>query len=214
MIWTVHIFYKVQNFRDSVFCGWFILDCEKFVKNSGPLDLHFALLWASFLRSELFITSSSFKGQERLKSRIWGYDPSWIVRNLWTHGCWMYINSLVRRGEIENQWIVFHIRIISSWKFIHMWIIFIENKRPLVFKLLKLYTYGVVIIPSCFPVGNCSWSFGICFITGWIWNHPLLTLYFPVVARYSLRAKRVFSELSEKPFVVELDLRGTCSYNF
>ena len=27
--------------------------------------------------------------------------------------------------------------------------------------------------------------------------------------RYSLRAKRIFNELHEQPFVVELDLRGT-----
>ncbi|KAI8031778.1 Monothiol glutaredoxin-S6 [Camellia lanceoleosa] len=32
-------------------------------------------------------------------------------------------------------------------------------------------------------------------------------LSFLVSTRYSLRAKRIFSELNEKPFVVELDLR-------
>ena len=31
---------------------------------------------------------------------------------------------------------------------------------------------------------------------------------FLFVGRYCLRAKRVFSELNEKPFGVELDLRG------
>jgi len=34
-----------------------------------------------------------------------------------------------------------------------------------------------------------------------------LTVYHPY-PRYSLRAKRVFSELHEKAFIVELDLRG------
>jgi hypothetical protein len=35
-----------------------------------------------------------------------------------------------------------------------------------------------------------------------MWNKELF------VARYCLGAKRIFSELHEQPFVVELDLRG------
>lgn len=31
-----------------------------------------------------------------------------------------------------------------------------------------------------------------------------------LVHRYCMRAKRIFSELNEKPYVVELDLRGIC----
>lgn len=33
-------------------------------------------------------------------------------------------------------------------------------------------------------------------------------LFFSFVARYCLRAKRIFNDLHEQPFVVELDLRG------
>lgn len=70
-------------------------------------------------------------------------------------------------------------------------------------------TFARNLVPSSFSVGNLNWPFSVCFITGWIWDHPLLTLHC-TVARYSVRAKHVFSELSEKPFVVELDMRGTC----
>ena len=37
---------------DPTFSCWIITDCENFVKQSGPLDLHFWNLWAPFSRSK------------------------------------------------------------------------------------------------------------------------------------------------------------------
>lgn len=44
-----------------------------------------------------------------------------------------------------------------------------------------------------------------------LYSSPMFNLYMDFKRRYSMRAKHIFEELKETPFVVELDLRGISS---
>ncbi|KAL3527163.1 hypothetical protein ACH5RR_011819 [Cinchona calisaya] len=71
-------------------------------------------------------------------------------------------------------------------------------------------TIGVILL-TCFslfnaPVKTVASNSPSAFVQNAIYSNKI-TIFSKSYCPYSLRAKRIFSELREKPFVVELDLR-------
>ncbi|XP_078167733.1 monothiol glutaredoxin-S6-like [Carex rostrata] len=81
-----------------------------------------------------------------------------------------------------------------------------RSRPPLGFPSALAAAFILVFLLGCIPTGTHGVKSTSAFVQNVIYSHRI-TIFSKTYCPYSVRAKRIFKELEEKPFVVELDQR-------